>query len=261
MTATTMPPHGAWTRSLAVVLAAVALRLPAARAEGPRDELLLKGTEEAVGGDFLEFKNGRVSFRPATGKEIRERIAMVDTLLLDPPAKVDSKFRGKKERRDLKLKGLRDSTFIFDENGRELQMAAGHVTYVRMGLDWDRAKLRMQTPGAKSAGSDVEVEDLVQAGRVTIVHFVPAGAAFDAAAKMASTRTGNYLEALRDKSRGKLAVVEVRLAAWDDPTARRCEIRSMPQFWFYNAAGKLAAKLVDRFTSADIDEALAAARR
>jgi len=55
--------------------------------------------------------------------------------------------------------------------------------------------------------------------------------------------------------------VRIAVGGPDSQEARRYGIASVPQFWFYDRAGRLTTKLTERFTSTDIEAALKDAQR
>lgn len=213
---------------------------------------------ESVTGTFEGVKNGRVHFQPADGKKLQEMLSKVRSLSLRPLANVSVKPRGGSRLTDLKLKGYEKSEFILEQAGHETRLAGSKVTTIDMELDFGRV---MQPGAAPSADEEaVDIEELLEPGMATVVHFQPFGDAFEPAAKMASTRSGSYLATLEKKHRGRVAVKPVSISGWDSPTARKYHLTSLPQFWFYDRHGTLSEKLTERFTSADIDAALKKAR-
>ena len=91
---------------------------------------------------------------------------------------------------------------------------------------------------------------------VTIIHFHVLSEGVQS-----YTRMENYVATLPRKNRGKVEIKKINLKDWDDPTAKKYNITSAPQFWYYSRSGKLSAKLKDRFTAEDIDGAFQEAWR
>lgn len=105
-----------------------------------------------------------------------------------------------------------------------------------------------------SSGAEVEIEDSLKPGYINIVHF-------HYPKSLTSVREGNYVEALAAKPSARLVVLKILAGGFDAPVCVQHEIKSMPQFWFYDTHGRLVKKLTDRFTEGDIDEAIKMARR
>ncbi len=86
-------------------------------------------------------------------------------------------------------------------------------------------------------------------------------------ALVASTRQGNYADALAGDSHGKIVLKRVAIPVvngepdWNSPVAKRFGITSVPQFWFYGKTGKPIKRLTDRFAEEDIDAAFKSALR
>jgi hypothetical protein len=73
---------------------------------------------------------------------------------------------------------------------------------------------------------------------------------------MQSTRTWNYVKSLENNKRIKVKPVRITITDWENPFIKQYDIKTLPQFWFYDKSGKLETKLIKRFTSNDIDEAV-----
>ncbi|MEI8140044.1 MAG: hypothetical protein WCI03_09265 [bacterium] len=124
--------------------------------------------------------------------------------------------------------------------------------------EWQRSgKWREVDPKNSSViskGEEVDIEDFLKKGFVNIVHFHYPKA-------LASIREGNYVEALAAKPSNRIVILKIVAADFKVPICEALEIKSLPQFWFYDARGRLVKKLADRFTEGDIDGALKLARR
>ena len=215
--------------------------------------IILKGNK-SYEGTFEAYKNDRFCFQPKEGKKLHEQRMSVESLILQPPTQVSVKPYGEKERDDLKLKGYEPPNFIFEKNGEIITMPGSRVTRIEMGLDFNRTMQDVGVSNVPANKADVEVEKLVEKGIVTIIHF------HVQTEKMSpNVRQENYVGTLAKN--GKVAVVRIDISDWDEPVAKKYNITSSPQFWFYNRSGKLVKKLVDRFTGNDIDMALKAASR
>lgn len=233
------------------------------------DKVVIKNGEETLEGKIEGYKNYGFTIKQVDGKQITIPKISVDSVTLDPPANAIVKMRGgAKKREDLKFKGYEKPDFIFaEESGKEIKIPISDITFVAIGLDFARemtlANQATQGKNVEKEGNneDVNVEDLLKKNMVTIIYFEPSGEKFEAEAKVAGARSESYILAQEKKMKGKVAVVKVPVASWDAPVAKKYKITSLPQFWFYNREGELATKLVNRFTTVDIDTALKAARK
>lgn len=236
-------------------LVSVLTVLGCASALQAEDTLTLKSG--GVAGEFVEYKLGRFHFQRADGEKIEPMRPGVVSLELNPSAKVSVKLSNLKKREDLRLLAYRAGAFVFETPDKEtLTMPASEVSALRSdGLDFARAAgaagAATRVDGAAQA---VDLPALVKPGVVTIIYIHHPEMA-------GNQRQGNYVETLETRHPGKVAVVKVEIGAWDSPTAVKYGIASAPQFWFHNRRGVLTRKLVDRFTEADIDNALKAALR
>ena len=217
------------------------------------DTIALKGNK-IYKGDFMAFKNNRFYFQPTEGKELHKMKIMVESVELNPAAKVSVKPFGKKKRKDLKFKRYEKFKFVFEKDGKEIIIPK--VSIITMGLDFRRSE--EQTADKKLV---TDIEKLIKSGVTTIIHIAPQGKVFKSTSLMASTRTENYLRSLEKKYRGKVKIIKIPISSWEDQIALQYKITSAPQFWFYNRSGKLSTKLIERFTSQDIDKALKSARK
>jgi hypothetical protein len=105
-----------------------------------------------------------------------------------------------------------------------------------------------------SKGEEVDIEDFLKKGFVNIVHF-------HNPKLLPSIREGNYIESLAAKPSNRIVILKIVAADFKVPICEALEIKSLPQFWFYDARGRLVKKLTDRFTEGDIDGAIKLARR
>ena len=236
--------------SIITAIAAVELLLCMANAAG--DTIVLKNGKTFQGA-FQGFKTGKFYFQPHEGKRIHQTRMAVELLEIDPPAMVLVKQRGGKKIKDIRLKSYRKAGFIFLRDGKELNLPNAKVSSIKMELDFGRA-MKLQEEAADSPDDPTfDLNASVKTGIVTVVHFHMPGV-------MSSIRQGNYLKTLEKRSKGAFVVVRAEVDDWADPIAVKHAIRSAPQFWFYNRKGNLSGKLVDRFTTGDIDSALSSAR-
>jgi hypothetical protein len=211
------------------------------------------GADKSVEGLFLGYENGRFEFRGRDGKTTRLLESYVKSLRLSPPAAVIVKLRGHKEESGIKFVDFENSRFTLDRGSAEFTAPAATVTSIQL---WDFGRTLDALPETQAAAADdgKGVESLLKAGRVSVVHFHKADV-------VSSVRQGNYLASCAEKSKGRINLVKLEITDWDCPVAVRYGIKSAPQFWFYGPKGKQAAKLVERFTDQDLDDALEKAKR
>lgn len=105
-----------------------------------------------------------------------------------------------------------------------------------------------------SKGEVVDIENHLKKGCINVVHF-------HYPKSLTSVREGNYMEALASKASSRIVILKVLAMDFNAPICEALGVKSLPQFWFYDARGRLVKKLTDRFTEGDIDEALKLARR
>lgn len=232
---------------------AAAALLGLAGAAGAADRLTLTDKSEHDG-TFDGYGNGRFEFTTTDGERLREPHARVAELTVSPPVAARVKRRGGKDLDGAVFSGYRGQTFYLTHGGESMALPGLRVAAIQPEADFKRA---MQHVGDADAGMtlrDADLASLVATGQTTVIHFHMASVA-------ASVRQGNYLQALAAKHKADTRFVRVTLADWNDPAARKFGITSVPQFWFYDDQGALSAKLVDRFTTDDLETALRAARR
>lgn len=124
--------------------------------------------------------------------------------------------------------------------------------------EWHRSGTWREMPKDESnvisRGEEVNIETFLKRGMVNVVHFHLPSA-------VGSVREGNYLDALGAKKSNRIAVLKVTVKDFEAPICTALKIKSLPQFWVYDAQGKLVKKVTDRFTEGDIDAAIKEARR
>lgn len=244
-------------RSIAGVLCCL-IALSISASADPVESIKMKG-KDPIQGRFKGYKSSKFYFEPSSGKEIIKQFAFVQSIEINPPKKVSVKTRKKKNKEEMQLKSfstdrLRRQNFVFVKDGKDITVPLKDVTLVEVVIDFAREMGTFRVADVQNEGdpnADINVEDLVEEGVVTIVHFHMSSA-------LASVRQGGYVSSLQEKHKGKVKVAVVNVAGWDAKVAKKYNITSAPQFWFYGKDGKLAKKLTTRFTTDDIDSALAA---
>lgn len=184
---------------------------------------------------------------------------MTVSLTLDPPLRIVLRPATGKTREDLRLTGYDKTGFHFaDPAGAPLRMSAAQVRSLRAALDFERGMALQQAaaappdqPAAAGAG-----DPAIHTGAVTLVLFH-----MPAAGPTPATRMENAARTLAAQSGGRVVLSAVAIRDAQDPALQRHGLASLPQFWFYNRAGRLVRKLADRFTETDLEAALKEARR
>lgn len=188
--------------------------------------------------EFRSFDN--LTVRLARSNEvINERVIMLKALEVirppvsgkaRPPAQVEAEARMRREMTETPSAPPRE----WQRSGKWREMESKNASII-------------------SQGEDVDVEACLKKGFINIVHFHYPKA-------LASVREGNYIEALAAKPSNRIVILKVMAPDFKAPICEALGIKSLPQFWFYDAQGRLVKKLTDRFTEGDIDGALKQAR-
>jgi hypothetical protein len=125
------------------------------------------------------------------------------------------------------------------------------------GREWKRSgkwrEIDPKNTTVISNGEEVDLDDALKKGFVNIIHF-------HSPKVLTSVREGNYIEALAAKPSHRLVISKVVVSDFSAPVCEQLGVKSIPQFWFYDAQGRLVKKLTDRFTEGDIDGAIKQAR-
>ncbi len=226
------------------------------------DILRVNGEEKS--GIFVSFEKGKFSFqeweaeRPGVYDAIQ-----VDRLKLDKPVKVTySSTRAPKKKEAALLKGYRKRNFQLIIDGKEEAVVSFNVASIIGTIDMaefmrrrDEAKAKTDEEAREERGAQgASAASLAVKGKASIVHFHDPES-------HASTRQGNLANSIAEKSRGKIEYVQVTIESLDDPTAKRNKLKSLPQFWFYDANGKRTSKLDEQFTEEQIEAAAQKARK
>jgi len=216
------------------------------------DKLTLKdGT--SVSGTFEKFNAGCIHMKTADGQAFKESLAKIESLAMDPVTTVNAKPRAKKRMENVKFKGYQKPKFIFEEGGKEVLVSGSEMSMIEIGLDFARAmQIASTAPADEAPAVNMNIEEQIKPGSITVVHFF-------CPELRPLQQPDNYIVRLSEEK--KIELVQVNIGAWDSPAAQKHGIKSLPQFWFYDKAGKSFTNLVDRFTLTDIDNTIKAAKR
>lgn len=223
------------------------------------ETITLKGGQ-IHNGTFESFKADRFYFQPKDANKINERSIRVESLNLDPPAKVIVKPRGSTPIEGLKLIKYEKSQFLFDDNGKQILMPASKINSINTVLDLNREMHRTdENTDAANSPTNNKIHDVsayVKTGMITVIHF-------HMDSVMSSVRQGSYLKSLAQEKNNKKNTHVVKISFTDNnsPSLKKYGITSIPQFWFYNRNGNLVEKLIGRFTDEDICSAFEKAKK
>ncbi len=219
------------------------------------DMMILK-TGQTNDINFFEFNSGRIYFEDEKNPKkasTSKMILSISEIVLLPPGNVTVKYRNGKSDSSFKLKSYKDSDFIFAEKSGKLQnIAYRDILSIKMDMDFERSKAKHDTHDLtkrKERAEDFDIDSLAQKGFVTVVQLHMPDL-------MQSTRTWNYVKSLENNKRIKVKPVRITINDWENPLIKQYDIKALPQFWFYDKSGNLETKLIKRFTSNDIDEAV-----
>jgi len=207
--------------------------------------------ETVVTGYFEKFNAGMIILKDENGKQVKYPLMKLSSLKMDPPATVNVKPRSKKKIENIDLLAYEKPKFIFNDNGKTIELSGMDLSYIEVGMDFKRA-MQIKSEEKKETADAIDVDKLVKKGAVTVFHFY-------CPELRALQQPDNYIVRLHDEK--KIHLVQVNIGAWDSEVAIKYDIKSLPQFWIYDRKGQQFTKLVERFTASDIDSAINAARR
>jgi hypothetical protein len=202
-------------------------------------------------GLFLGYEGGAFQLLDKDQKTVKQLVAATLVLRLDPPREITVTPRaGKPE--TMELQRFEKGQFFFIRNGVEAPRPLSLVKRIEVPFS---AQGNVDDLSAQviSRGEAPPAEALAEAGRTTIVHF-------HYPKSVASMRQGSLVATLARDSRGAVALRKIEVPDWNAPVVQQYDLKSLPQFWFYNARGELVTRLVDRFTDEDLAAALRGAR-
>jgi hypothetical protein len=246
-----------------------------------------------VAGDFQGFSARQFQMKTAEGVVRAEYAADVQSIVLDAPEKASATFIVKQydavvfSRFDHNMIRFRKDGVLVSEpvimlKSLDIQgpvnppplpavapasaggadpatstriVAPGKVPQAR---DWKRTGKWREVEEDKSTiishGEVVDIDSVLHKGVVNVVHFHYPQA-------VGSIREGNYLQGIMARHPNRLVVLKVVAQDFRAPICESLNLKTLPQFWFYSADGRLVKKLTDRFTEGDIDAALKDAGR
>ncbi len=213
------------------------------------DQVVISGREPLTG-TFNGVSAGQLAFSTPDGQTHKWPQARVENLRLDPPATVNLRRRGGRNLDGWTLTGFTKPHYLLTGPDGEVSVPGGQVVAIDVQDAFGRAmKQATATPIEFPSATDAEGNLLLPTGRVCVVHIHMEGV-------VSSTRQGQYARTLAQRRRVEYR--QVHLPDWQAPFARRHDIRSAPQFWFFDAEGNRVRALTDRFTEADLEEAIRA---
>lgn len=240
------------------------------------------GNGQVLKGRFMGYADRKFEFKTASGTVVSEFPVNVKSITPEAPLKVTVDLANK-HYEDIDFRSFDEFTLRFTKDERNVDERVILLKQLvvnrppekpsiveppadvnenatpRDGVrNWKRENKwrEIESKNSKliSSGEEVEIEDFLKPGYINIVHF-------HYPKSLTSVREGNYVEALAAKPSGRMVVLKIRAGDFNAPICGKFEIKSMPQFWFYDTHGRLVKKLTDRFTEGDIDEAIRMSRR
>jgi hypothetical protein len=202
---------------------------------------------------FQGYENRKFRFLTADNQDLKELASNVKSLALDRPVKADVLPAVGKLMEGVLVQGYEKLALQFMKGGETQTLAMAQVRRVTLGFDFQRVQASTAVQ-VISRGEEVDVAQYLMQGQVTVLHI-------HSESLHASVRQGNYLERLVEKDPEGLAMIRITVPDWNAPVCRQLGVKSLPQFWFHDASGRLAVKLTERFTEEDLDRALDKARR
>ncbi len=234
-------------RPLALLTLAAALAGPARAVD-----TIVPTTGAPLEGLFMGYENGAFQILNKEQKTVRQLVASTRELRLDPPREVTVAPRaGKPE--TLELRRFEKGQFYFARGGAETPRPLSLVKRIEVPFS-AQGNVDDLSAQVLSRGAEIDLASLADTGRTTIVHF-------HYPKSVASVRQGALVATLARDSRGTVTLRKVEVPDWEAPVARQLQVKSLPQFWFYDARGNLSGKLTERFTDEDIASALRNAQR
>jgi hypothetical protein len=229
-----------------VVLGLLAAHLATSPAQAADVVHFQSGTSSRV---FLRgYESGKFKVMTAAGDSVEHKAATVRKIELEKPLKASIEPRAGKRIEDALIEGFDNGMLSFSAEGRKQTKPLLTLRTIDIEMSFDRTLDDLSAP-VISHGESVDLPSKIAKGHVTVVHFHSPDV-------VASLRQGSYLARLANDSGGKLVALRIVSSDWSSEAYQQHKIKSLPQFWFYNANGDLAVKLTDRFTEEDIDAAL-----
>jgi hypothetical protein len=175
----------------------------------------------------------------------------VKKLTLDKPLKAKMEMKTRRNAQDdVVLTGFEQGMFLIERAGKPEKVSLFGVAELRIELSNNRSMNELKEKDSViSKGEAVDLSKVPEDGKITILHFHQPGL-------VSSERQGNYVETLEKSSKGKIVLKRVVVPDGSAPVAKQLNMTSFPQFWFYGKNGQVAAKLTDRFTEQDINDAV-----
>lgn len=215
------------------------------------DVLSTAGKEYA--GVFCGFAKKQLIFQQ-WHQDAPEKFAIkeVERLRVDQPVRVTVAYsKNVRQKLPVILHGYRKGEFELESDGKRIMVPDWRISQLEAKIEIrDFMRRRDEALQGDNASTLFQVEEHLQAGQANVVHFHQVGS-------ISSERQGNFLQRLCAANAKKVAYHQVQVAPQpDDPNMKGHNLKSLPQFWFYNSEGKLQERLVERFTETDLEKAL-----
>ncbi len=152
----------------------------------------------------------------------------------------------------------RDAPPPVEPKGDGMTPSSVYLDEAPKAREWERKgkwrEIEEDQPLVISRGEVINIDAALKRGLINVVQF-------HHPRSLTSVREGNYVQALASKKSNRIVLLKVIVQDFKAPIVEALNISGLPQFWIYNAQGKLVKKLTDRFTEGDIDAALKEALR
>jgi hypothetical protein len=211
-------------------------------------DTLYLSSGQKVEGFLVTYDHGEFTVVSPQGKSSEYKASAVRRIQLTKPLKGTITPRGGKTIEGATLEGFEGGAFKYEANGQKMTRPFTMVREIRLEVKIEESLGELGVT-VISRGEEVEIRAKLSTGRVNIVHF-------HAPSVASSMRQGGYIARLARESGGKIAALRIDVGDPSAPVLQQYQVRSIPQFWLYNAQGEPADKLVDRFTEEDIDAAI-----
>lgn len=245
---------------------------------GARADTMTLSNGEKITGNFLGFSERKFTFKSQVGVTLSEYPVNVKSIALTAPLKVSVVLMGS-QYEDVEFRAFDEYTLRLAKDGEALDQRVILLKSMTVAppppvseenidrkepktpaeaREWARSgkwrEMESRNTTVISRGEEVVIEERLKKGFINIVHF-------HNPKLLPSIREGNYVEVLATHSAKRIAILKIVVEDFNAPVCVALDIKSLPQFWFYDDQGNLVLKLTKRFTEGDIDKAVTQARR
>lgn len=235
-------PHASAARAAAGALLLVLLAAPSPRAE----DVLTLASGETLTGTFGGFSGSQFLFTVGEAEARKVQTIKIAAMTLAPALEARLKRRGGRNADDLTLTGYTKPNFQFKGPDGAISVPAGQVVSIEVLDTLQRSMRHLADRERREDPAPDNGTFTLPTGRAAVVHF-------HMESVVSSQRQGQYARTLAAKH--DAAYLRLQVRDWTDPVATRYQITSAPQFWFYDKEGRETARLTERFTDSDLEQA------